>query len=401
MGVSIEDEKSATRASAVEDKSIDTPPTLTTESIDSRDLDKAFVYLAGQNQSHLDHNVDLKALRRKIDWRILPVMSACYGLQFLDKVLINYSGVMGIREELHLVKNDFSNASSVFYISYLIAMVPNGVIGFIILPKSPMTAKFLTDSEKVALLNHIAVNQTGIENRHFKWSQLKEIVLDIQIWLLVAMTVSVSCSSGVISSYSSIVIASLGYSAPKAALLTAPSGFVTICSSLITGFGVRYSSNRWAWIAAFCIPGMIGGALMSFTPHSNPAAIIIGTHLVYAIIPTLMLTFQWAMSNCVGQTKRVLASAFVSGAFAIGSIIGPQTFQDRDKPEYKPAKIAILATQGGGAFFATLLFGYYYWANKKKDRVEAALGPRSATGEGRQEWGSKTDKENLSFRYVY
>jgi hypothetical protein len=146
---------------------------------------------------------------------------------------------------------------------------------------------------------------------------------------------------------------------------------------------------------------MIGGALMSFAPHSKPVAIIIGTHLVYAIIPTLMLTFQWAMSNCVGQTKRVLASAFVSGAYAIGSIIGPQTFQDRDKPEYKPAKIAILATQGGGAFFATLLFGYYHWANKKKDRVEAALGPRSATGEGRQEWGSKTDKENLSFRYVY
>lgn len=68
-----------------------------------------------------------------------------------------------------------------------------GVIGLFILPKSPMTAKFLTDSEKVALLNHIAVNQTGIENRHFKWRQLKEAVLDIQIWLLVAISISV-CS---------------------------------------------------------------------------------------------------------------------------------------------------------------------------------------------------------------
>lgn len=66
-----------------------------------------------------------------------------------------------------------------------------GVIGLFILPKSPMTAKFLADSEKVALLNHIAVNQTGIENRHFKWRQLKEAVLDIQIWLLVAMSISV------------------------------------------------------------------------------------------------------------------------------------------------------------------------------------------------------------------
>lgn len=140
---------------------------------------------------------------------------------------------------------------------------------------------------------------------------------------------------------------------------------------------------------------------MSFAPNSKPIAIIIGTNLVHSIIPTLMLAYQWAMSNCVGQTKRVVSSVFVSGALAIGSIIGPQTFQDRDKPEYKPAKIAILATQGGGAFFAVLLFAYYYWANRRKDRVEAALGPDSATGEGRQEWGSKTDKENLSFRYVY
>ncbi|KFX87367.1 hypothetical protein V490_08301 [Pseudogymnoascus sp. VKM F-3557] len=519
MGISTEDEKPTAGALAVEDERIDTPPAIASEGIDKGDLDRAFVYLSRQNQSQLDNNVDLKALRRKIDWRIIPVMTACYGLQFLDKVLINYSGVMGIREELHLVENDFSNASSVFYISYLIAMVPNGyilqkvtvtkwlcilailwgiattctaatfnyhsllvtrifaglfespvspclmlissqwytsqeqasrysfwfcgvgmaqisgafisygfqqvhsttslsswrimylvlglttslvgVIGLLILPKSPMTAKFLTDSEKVALLNHIAVNQTGIENRHFKWRQLKEAVLDIQIWLLVAISISTTCSSGVISSYSSIVIASLGYSPPKAALLNAPSGLVTISNSLVAGFGVRYSSNRWAWIATFCIPGMIGGALMSFAPSSKPVAIIIGTHLVHAIIPTLMLTFQWAMSNCVGQTKRVVASAFVAAGYAIGSIIGPQTFQDRDKPEYKPAKIAILATQGGGAFFAVILFAYYYWANRRKDRVEAALKLSSATGGGRQEWGSKTDKENLSFRYVY
>ena len=66
-----------------------------------------------------------------------------------------------------------------------------GAVGMFILPSSPMTAKFLTESEKVALLNHIAVNQTGIENRHFKWSQLKEAILDVQTWLLVALSTSV------------------------------------------------------------------------------------------------------------------------------------------------------------------------------------------------------------------
>ncbi|KFY46197.1 hypothetical protein V495_02609 [Pseudogymnoascus sp. VKM F-4514 (FW-929)] len=478
MGNSTEDEKPTAGALAVEYERTDTPRAVASEGIDKGDLDRAFVYLSRQNQSQLDNNVDLKALRRKIDWRIIPVMTACYGLQFLDKVLINkvtvtkwlsilailwgiattctaatfnyhsllvtriFSGLfespvspclMLISSQWYTSQEQASRYSFWFcgvgiaqisgaFISYGFQQVHSttslsswrimylvlglttslvGVIGLFILPKSPMTAKFLTDSEKVALLNHIAVNQTGIENRHFKWRQLKEVILDIQIWLLVAISISTTCSSGVISSYSSIVIASLGYSPPKAALLNAPSGLVTISNSLIAGFGVRYSSNRWAWIATFCIPGMIGGALMSFAPSSKPVAIIIGTHLVHAIIPTLMLTFQWAMSNCVGQTKRVVASAFVAAGYAIGSIIGPQTFQDRDKPEYKPAKIAILATQGGGAFFAVVLFAYYYWANQRKDRVEAALGLNSATGGGRQEWGSKTDKENLSFRYLY
>lgn len=91
MVTSLEDEKSTAGALAIEDERLDTTPTNATESIDSKDVDRAFVYLAGQDQSHLDHNVDLKGLRRKIDWRILPVMSACYGLQFLDKVLINVS----------------------------------------------------------------------------------------------------------------------------------------------------------------------------------------------------------------------------------------------------------------------------------------------------------------------
>lgn len=91
MGISTEDEKSTAVALAVDDERVDTSPTSTIESIDRRDLDRAFVYLAGQNQSHLDDNVDLKALRRKIDWHIIPVMAACYGLQFLDKILINVS----------------------------------------------------------------------------------------------------------------------------------------------------------------------------------------------------------------------------------------------------------------------------------------------------------------------
>lgn len=54
-----------------------------------------------------------------------------------------------------------------------------GVIMIVFVPDSPMTAKFLTNDEKVVLLEHIKVNQTGIENKHFHPSQLIEGILDI------------------------------------------------------------------------------------------------------------------------------------------------------------------------------------------------------------------------------
>lgn len=53
--------------------------------------DQAVVYLEGHSDVH--PNVDLVALRRKIDRRLLPYMFCCYVLQFLDKVMLNVSVV--------------------------------------------------------------------------------------------------------------------------------------------------------------------------------------------------------------------------------------------------------------------------------------------------------------------
>lgn len=51
--------------------------------------DDAVVYLEGHGD--VRPNVDLVALRRKIDRRLLPYMFCCYVLQFLDKVMLNVS----------------------------------------------------------------------------------------------------------------------------------------------------------------------------------------------------------------------------------------------------------------------------------------------------------------------
>jgi hypothetical protein len=42
-----------------------------------------------------------------------------------DLTIIQYAAVMGLNTDLSLMGNDFSNASTAFFIAYLVAEVPN------------------------------------------------------------------------------------------------------------------------------------------------------------------------------------------------------------------------------------------------------------------------------------
>ena len=207
----------------------------------------------------------------------------------------------------------------------------------------------------------------------------------------------ISISSGVITTYSATLIASFGFSGPISALLNTPSGIVSIFFTLLVGYGIRKTSHRWAWNVLCTIPGIIGGGLMSFLPQSNTAGVLIGVYLVNSIVATLPILYQWTMANTAGSTKRAFASALVAGSFSVGSIIGPQTFQDKDAPEYRPAKIAVLTTQAAAAVLSIVLFLYYRWENRRRDQK----GVQSEGSLDDTMWAGLTDRQNASFRYAY
>ncbi|KAL0633011.1 hypothetical protein Q9L58_008073 [Maublancomyces gigas] len=451
-------------------------------------MDGALSYI--QNAGNDASPVDEKLVVRKIDWRIIPIMFACYTMQFLDKVLINYAAVMGLPKDLKLVGNQFTWAATAFSIAYLIAEIPTGyilqkvpvgrylavnvilwgiatgctaaakdfnglliariflgifeaaiapcltiitgmwytkseqpprfgfwycglglgqIVGgvisfgfqqvkgesiagwkimfialglitvaigvwtFFYLPDTPMGAGFLDKNETVFVLERIGENQTGVQGKKFITSQAVELALDPQIYFMIMITVLCSVSSGVITTYSATIIKNFGYSGPNSALLNTPSGIVSIVVSILSSIAVGRSSNRWLWIAGLAVPGAMGGALMSFLPASNKAGLLAGIYLVNSIVPVLLLVFNWLSSNIAGHTKRSIATSLVAGAFSIGSIIGPQTFQARDAPNYYPAKIAVLATQAGAALFAVFLRLYYGWQNSLKEKRSQEL----------------------------
>lgn len=135
-----------------------------------------------------------------------------------------------------------------------------GICTFLFIPDTPMEAKWLSDTEKVALLKHVSVNQTGIQSRKFRFKEIVEALLDPQVYLLLLSVVLLSVSSGVVTTYSATLIRNIlsdedpAYVPKKAALLNMPSGVVSIFFTLMVGYGIRKQSHRWAWIIACIIP---------------------------------------------------------------------------------------------------------------------------------------------------
>ncbi|KAF9694081.1 hypothetical protein EKO04_008034 [Ascochyta lentis] len=94
-----------------------------------KDADKALEFLQfNESEEGSVDAVDEKALVRRIDWMVVPIMFACYFLQYLDKSLLNFAAVMGIREDANLTTEQYGTLSWLFYLAFLVFEMPHAYL---------------------------------------------------------------------------------------------------------------------------------------------------------------------------------------------------------------------------------------------------------------------------------
>lgn len=60
-----------------------------------------------------------KAVLRKIDRVVLPLMCLVYFFQYLDKQAVGYAAVFNLADDLHMNSHEYSWAVSIFYLGQL------------------------------------------------------------------------------------------------------------------------------------------------------------------------------------------------------------------------------------------------------------------------------------------
>lgn len=141
---------------------------------------------------------------------------------------------------------------------------------------------------------------------------------------------------------------------------------------------------------------ILGMLLITCLDNNHSVGRLIGYYLTQASPTPFVALLSLISTNVAGWTKKTTVAAMYLIGYCVGNIIGPQVFQDKDAPEYRPAEITIVV-----CYVVSLLdiLFIYFWC-KRQNRIKAAL--RAEPGyvkiEG-QEFYDLTDRENPEFIY--
>ncbi|KAG2223092.1 hypothetical protein INT45_008940 [Circinella minor] len=79
----------------------------------------------GYSEDEQERTAEERALVRKLDLYIMPIICILDFIQFLDKSTINYAALFGFKEELGLNGTEYSLLGSLFYVGYFVYQFPN------------------------------------------------------------------------------------------------------------------------------------------------------------------------------------------------------------------------------------------------------------------------------------
>jgi MFS family permease len=294
-----------------------------------------------------------------------------------------------------------------------------GFIVLYLLPDNPVRARFLSHVEKAIAVERMRRGQTGIENSHFKGYQVKEALLDLKTWLLVAMTLSIQMVNGAVTGFGSIIVSSFGFNGLHSVLLTGALGGIVFVLLLGSGYveynyyasltvhangavfslWAIYVRNQRAHIIMFACPPTVAGCVIiwksSWATYHAPLA---GFYLLgfFSIIYVMILSIVSA--NTAGHTKKAFTAGLVWAAYCAGNGIAPLLVKTTEKAEHYPTLFKALVAFISGTFVFTLVLRFLLIGKNKSRDQQGLVVEDDAASTGFEDL---TDGENPNFRYCW
>ncbi|KAG0133672.1 major facilitator superfamily domain-containing protein [Tuber indicum] len=274
-----------------------------------------------------------------------------------------------------------------------------GVVMFIFLPDSPVSARFLTKGERRMAVRRLRDDQTGIENKTLKPYQITEAFCDTKVYLFFLLGIVCNVPNGGISNFGTLIIKGFEFSTLVTTLLQIPYGVVISLSIIACVFvNDRLPPNsRCYMVIVFMIPNIAGAFGLMFVPQERNIGRLICYYLTGPYNAAFVLVLSLQIGNVAGHTKKVVTNAMLFLGYCVGNIAGPFFYKADQRPTYTLGISSIIFCHLVEVVLILALRFLLSRENKRRDKLQEGIERNlDATA-----FGDLTDKENINFRYIY
>ncbi|KAF7299931.1 MFS general substrate transporter [Mycena chlorophos] len=259
------------------------------------------------------------------------------------------------------------------YIFYILGGVTMlwAIVVYVVLPDSPVSARWLTPRQRVLAVQRVAGNHLGIKNRRFKREQVWVALRDVKIWILFVSVWGAAIPNGVVSNFSAIIIEDMGFSQTKTTVLTAVGNIILIVALVLGGLITLNGANMRLFAAT--------------------------TANLIRVVAAVTMPVGFGGSYGQLEYGRIYASFGGDTAYCFGNAAGPFVVKQSQAPFYQDATAGLLAGYTVKLVCQLSLLVYMYRANRRRD---AKYGPPDVDRAKEAGMQDKTEFENKDFRYV-
>ncbi|KAK6197024.1 hypothetical protein LQW54_010940 [Pestalotiopsis sp. IQ-011] len=420
------------------------------------DVDVAMALFDHPDQIHEPRDPgEERRLVRKIDFMVLPYLAVCYAFFYIDKTTLSYAAIFGIRQDLDLEGPKYNWLSSIFYFGFLVWAFPTnfmmqkfpigkylginiflwggllgygigsikgsvpswkyefliigalcciwGIVMFIFLPDSPVTAKGLNRAEKRMAVQRLRENQTGVENKHLKWHQVREAFLDVKMYLFFLLGLVCNVPNGGISNFGTLIIQGFGFSTLVTTLMQVPYGIIIAVSILSCVYlNNRFVNKRCLFILVFLLPNIAGSFGLRFVPADRQIARLMCYYLTGPYNAAFVLVLSLQTANTAGHTKKVVTNAVLFLGYCAGNISGPFFYLNSQAPYYELGIWSMIVSHLLEVCIISTFWILMSRENRRRDKIQSEMdGGLQGRDLDSTAFADMTDRENLNFRYIY
>ncbi|KAM0427806.1 hypothetical protein ACHAPT_007263 [Fusarium lateritium] len=315
-----------------------------------------------------------------------------------------FAGVFGgiLSYAIGQINGSLSTWKYIFLIYGATTVLAGGLV-FFGLPDTPSQAWFFTAEEKKLALIRLAPNQTGVESKKaFHTAQIFEALRDPKCYCIWLGVFGYAIANAGITNFNPLIIAGYGFSKTKAVLMATPQAAVAMVSqAILTTIAFFIPNLRCVFWIMGALFGLVGAVMVhSLNVQTQRDASLAGVYLMgFYNVPWVFL-ISLSSSNTAGATKKSFMGISIAIVYAVGNIVGPQFFLDRQAPTYA---LGIGSMLCAFALMAATGLAYYVLCAIENKRRDGLFGKAHETIDAglEAEKNDQTDGQNPNFRYTY